>query len=179
MAEQQIQQSQQSQQQTQSQQSQQSQQEPDYYRQFTNANLFISNNANPFLISPYAPNQVNGRQATLVTLTNTIKPYTPSGTIQILGNMNVNGFSLSINNSPLFANQINSLPSVGAGVSVSCISDIDPRMEVEIGGSPVFTVNATGMGLPSTTLIGAAGASVGYVPIFVGGVEYRLQIFNV
>ena len=164
-------------QQTQSQQSQQ--QDPDYYRQFTNANMFISNNANPFLISPYAPNQVNGQQTTPTLQTNIIKPYTPSSTIQVQGNMNVNGYSLSINNSPLFTNQINSLPSLGAGVSVSCISDIDPRMEVAIGGSPVFTVNATGMGLPNTTLIGAAGASVGYVPIFVGGVEYRVQIFNV
>jgi len=155
----------------------------DYYKRFGNANTFISNNANPFLISPYAPRQVNGVAASSTLRTNSISPYAPStATIQVNGNMNIaSGYSLSLNNSPLFANQINSLsPGLGPGVSVTCITDIaGPRMDVSIGGISVFTVDSVGMGLPTTVPVGTANASAGYVPIIVGGVEYRLQIFNV
>lgn len=173
----------------QQQQQQPSQQPPtsfpsakDYYKRFGNANTFISNNANPFLISPYAPRQVNGIASSSTLRTNSISPYAPStATIQVQGNMNIAaGYSLSLNNSPLFTNQINSLsPGLGLGVSVTCINDlIDSRMEVTVGGTPVFTAGLGGIGLPNAVLT-TGGASVGYVPITIGGTEYRLQIFSV
>ena len=144
--------------------------------------MFISNNANPFLISPYAPNQVNGRQATLVTLANTIKPYTPSSTIQVLGNMNVNGYSLSINNSPLFTYQITSLPGLGLGVVAACDAATN-SMIVNVGPTPVLRaaldgIHTPGLELSPTTIIPAVASSAGYTPITVNGTQYWIQIFN-
>ena len=46
-----------------------------HYDRLSNANLFISNNANPFLISPYAPNK--GTTTTGTIRTDTLDSYTP------------------------------------------------------------------------------------------------------
>ena len=47
-----------------------------HYDRLSNANLFISNNANPFLISPYAPNK--GTTTTGTIRTDTLDSYTPN-----------------------------------------------------------------------------------------------------
>lgn len=169
------------QQQTDRQQQQPQQQQPqqqsqqDYYRQFTNANLFISNNANPFLISPYAPNQVNGQQSSLLIQTNTLKPYTPSGTIQVQGNMNVNGYTLSINNSPLFTDKITSLVGLGVGSEVRCTSN---EVVAAAAGTDRFVVDSVGIGLQNTLINPGPYISAGYVPFSVNGVAYWVQVFS-
>jgi len=59
----------------------------DYYERFRNPNLFISNNANPFLISPYAPNQLSQTTKNTILATDLIKPFTPNKTIVVEGSM--------------------------------------------------------------------------------------------
>ena len=170
----------QQQQQQQRQQSQQDQAKPqttsEYYKQFANPNLFISNNANPFLISPYSPNQVNGPQAALALQTNTISPFTPSATIQVQGNMNVNGYSLSINNSPLFTDKITSLPGLGVGSEVRCTSN---EVVLAAAGTDRFVVDSVGIGVLNTLINpGPVGPSAGYVPFSVNGTQYWVQVFS-
>ena len=88
----------------------------DYYKRFTNANTFISNNANPFLISPYSPNQVNGSNNQSVFYVNTINPLTPSGTIQVQGNMNIaSGYYLSLKGNQVYTNKIYEFPPLIGG----------------------------------------------------------------
>jgi hypothetical protein len=120
----------------------------DYYKRFTNANTFISNNANPFLISPYSPNQVNGSNNQTIFYVNTIKPLTPSGTIQIQGNVNIqNPYSLLINNNKVFTNEIYQYPNILGGFPTSVVCDATTEtIKFNIGGpfsvTPVVIDNA-------------------------------------
>lgn len=96
----------------------------DYYKRFTNANTFISNNANPFLISPYSPNQVNGSAVQTTFYVNTIKPLTPSGIIQIQGNVNIaSGYYLSLNRNQVYTNKIYEFPPLIGGFETSVVCD--------------------------------------------------------
>lgn len=96
----------------------------DYYKRFTNANTFISNNANPFLISPYSPNQVNGSNNQTIFYVNTINPLTPGSTIQVQGNMNIaNGYFLSLNNDQVYTNKIYQNNTLVGGFPTSVVCD--------------------------------------------------------
>jgi hypothetical protein len=118
-----------------------------YYEQFRNANLVISNNANPFLISPYAPNQ-GQKGNTAIVKTNTIQPYTPGTTIQVQAPLKVTG--------PLFVtiggtNQLTvnstealfSVPIKAKALEFYSMATIGPASPVTLQGYAPVTVNGT------------------------------------
>ena len=114
----------------------------DFYGQMTNANLFISNNANPYLISPYAPlgNLVlAGGQLRLSA--DTLEPSSPGGTIVINGNLTVaSGFVLRIGSLQVYTDRIYS-GSAGTG----------PVMQAS-GDGALGTVDATINGVNEMTI---------------------------
>jgi len=176
---------QQQQPQQQSQQPQQPQQQPtpfpsaqDYYKRFANPNLFISNNANPFLISPYSPSQVNGTATSTTIRTNTIKPFSAGATIQVEGNMNmVSPYSISLNNSPLYTDRIYSGGPFGGSVQIACDSATNSAV-ILISGLDQFIVSNSGISLPNSATSVTAGAAAIYMPIQVNGIDYKIQLFN-
>jgi len=154
----------------------------DYYKRFTNANTFISNNANPFLISPYSPNQVNGSAVQTTFYVNTIKPLTPSGTIQIQGSVNIQDpYALTLNNNKVFTNQIYQYPTLLGGNPTSVVCDATSEtIKFNIGGLLSVTpliVNAGGISVNGFDFDGATvpGGLVafnpdGYLPFSIGGI---------
>ena len=131
----------------------------DYYKRFTNANTFISNNANPFLISPYSPNQVNGSNNQSVFYVNTINPLTPSGTIQVQGNMNIaSGYYLSLKGNQVYTNKIYEFPPLIGGFETSVVCDGPANtINFKIGGGFSVTplvVNAGGISVTGFDFIG-------------------------
>lgn len=81
----------------------------DYYDRFKNPNLVISNNANPFLISPYAPNQISQTTGNNILAADIIKSYTPSSVIQVKSPMNI-ATANSSNGSGLYVNNLAVIP---------------------------------------------------------------------
>jgi hypothetical protein len=62
--------------------------------EYTNANLFISNNANPFLISPYTP--INPGQYTKVTITQEIQDQLSSIISSFSSIINITDYSIRL-----------------------------------------------------------------------------------
>ena len=126
-----------------------------YYEQFRNANLVISNNANPFLISPYAPNQ-GQKGTTAIVKTNTIQPYTPGTTIQIQAPLNVT--------SPLF-------------VTIGSTNQLTVNSTEALFSVPVKT---KALEFYSTVPIGPASPVTlqGYVPVTVNGTAYYMPYYS-
>jgi hypothetical protein len=172
----------------------------DYYERFRNPNLFISNNANPFLISPYAPNQLSQTTANAIVSTNTIKPLTPGGTIQIQGDVNVAApYQLSLDGNPLRTDRIYAGVSLGTPAQIICSTTPDIQVELagttnvlfETASTKFQTAAAPGAyslfvdgtistaAIAVTTAAGAApgGAPVASLPITVGGVAYNLALY--
>lgn len=81
----------------------------DYYDRFKNANLMISNNANPFLISPYSPNQISQTTGNNILAADIIKSYTSGNVIQVKSPMNIDVPSAN-NSSGLFVNDLAVVP---------------------------------------------------------------------
>jgi hypothetical protein len=172
----------------------------DYYERFRNPNLFISNNANPFLISPYAPNQLSQTTANAIVSTNTIKPLTPGGTIQIQGDVNVAApYQLFLDGNPFRTDRIYAGTSLGTPAQIICSTAPDVQVELAGNTNVVFQPsvatfeNVTAPGTYSlfvggtistaniavTTAAGAApgGLPVASLPITVGGVAYNLALY--
>jgi hypothetical protein len=107
----------------------------DYYERFRNPNLFISNNANPFLISPYAPNQLSQTTKNTILATDLIKPFTPNKTIVVEGNMQMaSGYFFEAGpNKPLFNNRIYSDVFPDAPAEATCFSSPFPGFTVSLG----------------------------------------------
>jgi len=127
-----------------------------YYEQFRNANLVISNNANPFLISPYAPNQGQKGNTAIIT-TNTIQPYTPGATIQVQAPLKVNNnFFVAIGGTNQF--EVKSTEAIFSG--------------------PIVRVKA--LDIYSTTPIAPASPVTlqGYVPLSVNGASYYVPFYS-
>jgi len=126
-----------------------------YYEQFRNANLVISNNANPFLISPFSPNQ-GQKKATATTATNTITPYTPGTTIQVQAPLKVT--------SPLF-------------VTIGSTNQLTVNSTEALFSVPVKT---KALEFYSTTTIGPASPVTlqGYVPVTVNGTVYYMPYYS-
>ena len=125
-----------------------------HYDRLSNANLFISNNANPFLISPYAPNKGNVNTGT--TTTDTINPYTPSGTIQVNGPLQVNdAFYVTIGGTNL--------------VTITTTSAVFNTPVVQVKGIDMVTTP-----LPPATPVTLQG----YVPFSVNGTPYYVPFYS-
>ena len=172
----------------------------DYYERFRNPNLFISNNANPFLISPYAPNQLSQTTANAIVSTNTIKPLTPGGIIQIQGDVNVAApYQLFLDGNPFRTDRIYAGTSLGTPADVTCFTTpevivgfsgttnvrFEPSVATfEIASAPgTYSLFVGGTistaSIAVTTAAGAApgGAPVASLPITVGGVSYQLALY--
>jgi len=126
-----------------------------YYEQFRNANLVISNNANPFLISPYAPNQ-GQKGNTAIIKTNTIQPYSPGTTIQVTAPLKVT--------STLF-------------VTIGSTNQLTVNSTEAIFSVPVKT---KALEFYSTTTIGPASPVTlqGYAPVTVNGTAYYMPFYS-
>ena len=172
----------------------------DYYDRFRNPNLFISNNANPFLISPYAPNQLSQTTANAIVSTNTIKPLTPGGIIQIQGDVNIAApYQLFLDGNKITTDRIYAGTSLGTPAQIICSTTPDILVELagttnvlfETASTKFQTTAAPGAyslfvdGTISTAAIAmttAAGAPPGgpivrSLPITVGGVAYTLALY--
>jgi len=142
----------------------------DYYKRFTNANTFISNNANPFLISPYSPNQVNGSNNQSVFYVNTINPLTPGSTIQVQGNMNIgNGYALSLKGNQVYTNKIYERAPLVGGFETSVVCD---------GTANTVTFNVGGSFATTPLIVNAGGISVKGFDFFGTTVPGGLVAFN-
>jgi hypothetical protein len=170
----------------------------DYYKRFTNANTFISNNANPFLVSPYSPNQVNGTAVQTTFYVNTIKPLTPTGTIQIQGNVNIaTPYNLLLNGNQMYTDRIYSGGLLGSGVDVIC-DTLTTTLNINVNTVTKLAVNQTevtstvpiltpsiftsSLNMTNTAIVGA-GALAGYIPITVdigtgAPVNYKIAVYN-
>ncbi len=174
----------------------------DYYERFRNANLFISNNANPFLISPYSPNQLSQTTANAILSTNTIKPLTPGGTIQIQGSVNVAApYQLSLNGKAVATDRIYAGTSLGSPAEVGC-SETPPEVIVSLNGEAnvrfepnvatfeiasasgtysLFvsgTVSTAAIAVTTAATTPFAGVLAGTIPINVGGTTYKLALYS-
>lgn len=172
----------------------------DYYERFRNPNLFISNNANPFLISPYAPNQLSQTTANAIVSTNTIKPLTPGGTIQIQGDVNIAApYQLFLDGNKVSTERIYAGTFLGTPAQIICSTAPDVVVELAGNTNVVFQpsvatfedVAAPGAyslfvggtlstaNIAVTTAAGAppGGAPVASLPITVGGVSYQLALY--
>lgn len=172
----------------------------DYYERFRNPNLFISNNANPFLISPYSPNQLSQTTANAIVSTNTIKPLTPGGIIQIQGSVNVAApYQLLLDGNIFLTDRIYAGASLGTPAQVICSTAPDVQVELagttnvlfETASTKFQTTAAPGAyslfvdgtistaAIAMTTGLGAApGALAGSVLINVAGTNYKLAVYN-
>lgn len=104
----------------------------DYYERYRNPNLFICNNANPFLISPYAPNQISQTTKNAILATDVLRPYTPNKTIAVEGNMQMaDGYTFYVGtNKPIFNNRIYSDVFPDALAEATCFSSPIPAFTV-------------------------------------------------
>lgn len=172
----------------------------DYYKQFTNANLFISNNANPFLISPYNPlgnvrltgsGTTTGYFATLKS-TRTGKPIDVASDMDILS-----PYNLYLNGAKMYTDRIYACGnSAGTGPEVKAACGPPQRIETSFAGAPAEIVTQPGnttyddgtgnyvVGIngsldiqpaPVAPVVASSGL---YMPITVGGVQYYIELFN-
>ena len=174
----------------------------DYYERYRNANLFISNNANPFLISPYAPNQLSRTTANAILAANTIKPLTPGGTIQIQGNVNVAApYQLSLDGKAIATDRIYAGTSIGSPAEVGC-SAIPPEVIVSLNGEAnvrfepnvatfeiasasgtysLFvsgTVSTAAIAVTTALSLAPLGPFAGSIIVNVAGTNYKLPVYN-
>jgi hypothetical protein len=125
-----------------------------HYDRLNNANLFISNNANPFLISPYAPNK--GTTSTGTISTDTLNPYTPSSTIQV--------------NAPLQVND-------AFYVTIGGTNKFKVTSTEAVFNTPIVRLNALDM--VTTPLPPATPVTLqGYAPLSVNGVPYYVPFYS-
>lgn len=112
----------------------------DYYERFRNPNLFICNNANPFLISPYAPNQVSQTTNNAILATDLIKPFTPNKTIVVEGSMMAEApnYFLTGVNEPLLHNAIYSPTYPSPGIIAECSTTLPLEFTISIIGGQRF-----------------------------------------
>jgi hypothetical protein len=118
----------------------------DYYERYRNPNLFISNNANPFLISPYAPNQISQTTKNSILATDVIKPFTPNKTIEVQGSMMAEApnYFLTGPNQPLLHDSIYSPNYTTPAVVAACSTAFTPEFVVAFSGNPRLSIDNTG-----------------------------------
>ena len=158
------------------------------YDRTRNANLFIVNNANPYLISPYAPNQISNTTGNNILAADIIKSLTPGKTIQVQSPINFQ--TASIQGVPLSTKQIQDstvkLACSQRGLSQTITASFNGVDQVIItptgtqftDGAGNYLVDVNGQFSQQTTIQAGPYASAGYVPFLVNGTQYYLQIFT-
>jgi len=171
----------------------------DYYKQFTNANLFISNNANPYLISPYNP-LGNVRLTGSGTTTGyfaTLKSTRTGQPIDIESDMDIKSpYNLYLNGNKMYTDRIYACGnSSGSGPELKAVCGPPDRIETIFNGAPAEIVSQTGnttfddgtgnytvsvngtLDIIPAPVAPAVAPSGLYIPITVGGVSYYLQLY--
>jgi hypothetical protein len=158
------------------------------YDKTRNANLFIVNNANPYLISPYAPNQISNTTGNNILAADIIKSFTTGKTIQVQSPINFQ--SASIQNVPLSTKRILDsdvkleCSQIGLSQTITAsFNSVDHVIMTPTGtqftdGAGNYIVDVNGQFSQQTTVVGAVGPTAGYVPFLVNGTQYYLQIFT-
>ena len=158
------------------------------YDRTRNANLFIVNNANPFLVSPYSPSHVSNTTGNNILAADIIKSLTPNATIQVQSPMNFQ--SASIQNVPLSTKRI-----IDSNVKWECnqiglsqtitgsFNNVDQVIITPAGtqftdGVGNYIVDVNGQFSQQTAIQAGPYASAGYVPFLVNGTQYYIQIFT-
>lgn len=178
----------------------------DYYGQSHNPNLYILNNANPFLITAYDP-PVNNGECCCCEL-NTIQSSDPSLImISVESNIDIAApYTMTIGGQTVYTDRIYTCGNVsGTGPSVTAICD-PPSVQITTDGAvPVVTVesgqtiftdgNSPGVGsyvlninggiqvqgAPSAiSIVTSSTTPVGYLPIQVGtpSQTYYIPLFQ-
>lgn len=160
----------------------------EHYDRTRNANLFIVNNANPFLISPYSPKQISNTTGNNILAADIIKSFTPSATIQVQSPINFQ--TASIQGVPLSTKRI-----IDSNVKLECsqiglsqtitatFNSIDQVIITPIGtqftdGAGNYIVDVNGQFSQQTAIQPGPYVSAGYVPFLVNGTQYYLQIYT-
>lgn len=158
------------------------------YDKTRNANLFIVNNANPYLISPYAPNQISNTTGNNILAADIIKSFTPSKTIQVQSPINFQ--TASIQGVPLStkriidSNVVWECSQIGLSQTIKGVfNSVDQVIFTPTGaqftdGAGNYIVDVNGQFSQQTTVLAGPYASAGYVPFLVNGTQYYLQIFT-
>lgn len=161
----------------------------EHYTKQRNANLFISNNANPFLISPYSPTQISRTTGNNVITANIIRAYNAGDTIQVTSPINFT--AASINGNALSTSEIycpnTKLACEEIGLSREIKADFNGSTEIifsNIGtvfgvSTPTYEVLVNGQFGMQTTVVPPGGQVLqGYVPFLVNGIQYYLPIYQ-
>jgi hypothetical protein len=175
----------------------------EHYDKQRNANLFISNNANPFLISPYSPNQISQTTGNNIIAADIIKPNTPNATIQVQGVMNFPGgvgspSRLEINGATVYTDRIylgGGLGGISWNIQGPPTSGIVGTFNAEDqvifqGGTALFTEPGGGYSLTvngtvtTSNIAVTAAEDLGprvvtgkYLPVVVNGTQYYVPLF--
>lgn len=157
------------------------------YDKTRNANLFIVNNANPYLISPYSPSQFSSTTGNNILTADIIKSYTSGKTIQVQSPINFQ--TASIQGIPLSTKRI-----LDSNVKLECtqlglsqtirgvFNGLDQVIFTPTGaqftdGAGNYLVDVNGQFSQQTTIQAGPYGAAGYVPFLVNGTQYYLQVF--
>lgn len=163
----------------------------DDYQKTRNANLFISNNANPYMISPYSPTQISQTTGNNILAADIIKAYSPGRTIQVKSPLNCQT-GLFINNFEVFNYKIYT-PNISLECeevigSTAIIGKFNGESQVIFSQNEGYLTNGTnnykmsvnGQFGQNTTLEPVLPAKIlqGYVPYLVNGIQYYLPVYS-
>lgn len=153
----------------------------------TNANRYIMNNANPFLSSPYSPNQVIQNTNTQSVLrADVILPLTAGGTIQIQSPINVQNLTIQgtvggdsttvANSSTALTCTTDSIIGIVAGSQDFTITSANTTFGSE--SAPTYVVSINGQfGLNTTLDLSAGYGIIGFTPISVNSTSYYMPLY--
>jgi hypothetical protein len=155
---------------------------------YTNANRYIMNNANKYLVSPYSPNQVvQNTNTQSVIRADVILPYTAGGTIQIESPINVQeltiqgtvgGDSTSVaNSSTSLTCTTDSIVGTVAGATEVIITTTSATFGSASTGNYVIGINGQ-FGLNTSNDPSPGYGITGFTPIAVNSVQYYLPLYG-
>lgn len=163
----------------------------EHYERKRNANLFISNNANPYLISPYSPNQISQTTGNNILAADIIKAYSPAATIQVKSPLNceaglfLNGFQ--VYNFKIYTPNVSWECEELIGSKV-IVGKFDGESQVIFSPNEGYLTNGTndykmivnGQFGQNTTIEPVLPVKTlqGYVPYFVNGTQYYLPVYQ-
>jgi hypothetical protein len=154
----------------------------------TNANRYIMNNANPFLSSPYSPNQVIQNTNTQSVLrADVILPLTAGGTIQIQSPINVQNLTIQgtvggdsttvANSSTALTCTTDSIIGIVAGSQDFIITSANTTFGSASAGNYVVNINGQ-FGLNTSNDLSPGYGITGFTPISVNSNPYYMPLYS-
>ena len=154
----------------------------------TNANRYIMNNANPFLLSPYSPNQVIQNTNTQSVLrADVILPLTAGGTIQIQSPINVQELTIQgsvggdsttvANSSTALTCTTDSIIGIVAGSQDFTITSANTTFGSASSGNYVVNINGQ-FGLNTSNDLSPGYGITGFTPVSVNSNPYYMPLYS-